>query len=322
LLLLLASTAAAQDQDQTDTTQVPQGPQHVAGQVVRPGKDKMIAVPNVWVTLHRVGTDHAAPLDSTHADATGHYAFDFRRSGEPGAIYFVSASYGGVAYFTPPLAKSTVTGDDAEIAVFDTTSAPVRIDVRGHHIVVSSVDVNGARQITEVYEIANDSSVTQVPSTTSHLPVWSAIIPPRASSFAVTQGDVPSAAIKFEDGRANVFAPIAPGLKQIAITYTLPASSFPLSIPVINDTQIFEVLIEDEKGTVTAPKLKELAPVSLEKRNFRRFLGPDVPANAVVKIDLPAPPEQTDIDPRYMVALTVLIGGAMVFALARALQRR
>ena len=60
----------------------------------------------------------------------------------------------------------------------------------------------------------------------------------------------------------------------------------------------------------------------LEKRNFRRFLGPDVPWNAVVKIDLPAPPKQTDIDPRFMVALTVLIGGAMVFALARALRRR
>jgi hypothetical protein len=322
LILFLAGTAAAQDQDQPDTTQVPQGPQHVAGQVVRPGKDKMIAVPNVWVTLHRVGTDHAAPLDSTHADATGHYAFDFRRTGEPGAIYFVSASYGGVAYFTPPLAKSTVTGEDAEIAVFDTTSAPVRMDVRGHHIVVSSVDVNGGRSITEVYEIANDSSVTQVPSTTSHLPVWSAILPPNASSFAVTQGDVPSAAIKFEDGRANVFAPIAPGLKQIAITYTLPATSFPLSVPVMDTTQIFEVLIEDEKGSVTAPKIKEVAPVELEKRNFRRFLGPDVPAHAVVKIDLPAPAKQTDIDPRFMVALTVLIGGAMVFALARALKRR
>jgi hypothetical protein len=320
LFLFLAAAAGAQDQDQPDTTQVPQGPQHVAGQVVRPGKDKMVAVPNVWVTLHRVGTDHAAPLDSTHADATGHYAFDFRRTGEPGAIYFVSASYGGIAYFTPPLAKSTVTGDDAEIAVFDTTSARVRMDVRGHHIVVSSVDVNGRRSITEVYEIANDSSVTQVPSATS--PVWSAILPAGASNFAVTQGDVPSAGIKFEDGRANVFAPIAPGLKQIAITYTVPASSFPLSIPVINDTQIFEVLIEDEKGMVTAPKIKEVAPVVLEKRNFRRFLGPDLPANAVVKIDLPAPVKQADIDPRYMVALTVLIGGAMVFALARALRRR
>ena len=322
LFLFLARTAAAQELDQPDTSQIPQGPQHVAGQVVRPGKAQMLPVSGVWVTLHRVGTDHAAPLDSVRADNAGHYAFDFRRTGDPGAIYFVSASYGGVAYFTRPLDHSIVTGDAAEVAVFDTTSGPVPIGIRGHHIVVSAVDVNGQRSITEVYEIANDSSVTRVPSSSGAQPVWSAILPGGSRSFQVTQGDVPAAAIKFDNGRAKVFAPIAPGLKQIAITYTVPAASFPLSLPLEKETQILEVLIEDEKGTVTAPKLRETAPVALEKRNFRRFVGPDVPANSVVTIDLPAPPKNVDIDPRFMVALTVLIGGAMVFALARALKRR
>ena len=321
LVILLARTAAAQELDQPDTTQVPQGPQHVAGQVVRPGKEKMVPVPGVWVTLHRVGTDHAAPLDSARADATGHYAFDFRRTGEPGAIYFVSASYGGVAYFTPPLQKSTVVGDDAEVAVFDTTSAPVPISIRGHHVIVSAVDINAQRSVTEVFELANDSSVTRVVSAAGGA-VWSAILPNGANSFQVTQGDVPAAAVKFTDGRALIYAPIAPGLKQVALTYLVPARNFPMSIPVEKETQIFEVLIEEEKGTVTAPKVKEVAPVAIEKRNFRRFLGPDVPANSVVTISLPAVEKRADIDPRFMVALTVLIGGAMVFALARALKRR
>ena len=320
-LVFLARTAAAQDVEQPDTTQVPQGPQHVAGQVVRPGKDKMVPVPSVWVTLHRVGTDHAAPLDSMRADNSGHYTFNFRRSGEPGAIYFVSAMYGGVAYFTPPLQKSTVTGEDAEIAVFDTTSGPVPISIRGHHVIVSAVDVNAERSVTEVFELANDSSLTRVASSNGS-PVWSTILPTGAKSFSVTQGDVPSAAIKFEDGKAMVFAPIAPGLKQIAVTYEVPAENFPMSIPVAKETQVFEVLIEEEKGSVTAPHIKEVAPVALEKRNFRRFLGPDIPANSVVTIDLAKAEKKTDIDPRFMVALTVIIGGAMVFALARALKRR
>ncbi len=321
LVLLLARTAAAQELDQPDTTQVPQGPQHVAGQVVRPGKHEMLPVPSVWVTLHRVGTDHAAPLDSVRADNTGHYSFNFRRTGEPGAIYFVSAWYGGVAYFTPPLQKSTVTGDDAEIAVFDTTSGPVPISIRGHHVIVSAVDVNAERSVTEVFELANDSSVTRVVPANGDA-VWSTILPPGAKSFEVTQGDVPAAAVKFNDGMAKVFAPIAPGLKQVAITYSVPAQNFPMSIPVEKETQIFEVLIEDEKGKVTAPKLKEVAPVVMEKRNFRRFLGPDVPAKSVVVIDLPTASKNVDLDPRYMVALTILIGGTMVFALARALKRR
>jgi hypothetical protein len=320
-LVFLARTAAAQDVEQPDTTQVPQGPQHVAGQVVRPGKDRMLPVPSVWVTLHRVGTDHAAPLDSVRADNSGHYTFNFRRSGEPGAIYFVSAMYGGVAYFTPPLQKSTVTGEDAEIAVFDTTSGPVPISIRGHHVIVSAVDVNAERAVTEVFELANDSSVTRVASPNGPA-VWSTILPTGAKSFSVTQGDVPAAAIKFEDGKAMVYAPIAPGLKQIAVNYSVPAENFPMSIPVAKETQVFEVLIEEEKGTVTPAKIKEVAPVALEKRNFRRFLGPDIPANSVVTIDLEKAEKQTDIDPRFMVALTVIIGGAMVFALARALKRR
>ena len=322
VLMFLARTAVAQELEQPDTTQVPQGPQHVAGQVVRPGKEKMLPVPSVWVTLHRVGTDHAAPLDSVRADNAGHYVFDFSRTGEQGAIYFVSASYGGVAYFTPPLQRSTVVGADAEIAVFDTTSGPVPISIRGHHVIVSAVDLNARRSVTEVFELANDSSITRVPSPSGRGAVWTANLPRGATSFQVTQGDVPAAAVKFQGGKAMVFAPIAPGLKQVALSYSLPAENFPMSIPVEKETQIFEVLLEEEKGSVTAPKVKEVAPVALEKRNFRRFLGADVPANSVVTIDLPSTSKNVDIDPRFMVGLTVLIGGAMVFALARALKRR
>jgi hypothetical protein len=320
-LVLLARGVAAQEVEQPDTTQIPQGPQHVAGQVVRPGKTDMVPVTGVWVTLHRVGTDRAAPLDSVRVDNSGHYSFNFRRTGEPGAIYFVSSTYGGVAYFTPPLQHSTVTGEEAEIAVFDTTSGLVPISIRGHHVVVSAVDVNAERSVTEVFELANDSSVTRIPGASARA-TWSTTLPKGARSFQVTQGDVPAAAIKFEDGKAEVFAPIAPGLKQIAVTYSLPADDFPMHVPVVNDTQIFEVLIEEQKGTVTAPKIKEVEPVVLEKRSFRRFMGPDVPAGSVVTIDLAAAEKKTDIDPKFMVALTVIIGGAMVLALARALKRR
>ena len=292
----------------------------MSGQVVRPGTDRMLPVPNVMVTLHRVGSDVAAPLDSSRADAKGRYAFRFNRSGDTRAIYFVSASYGGIAYFTPPLAHATVEGPEAEIAVFDTTSGPVPISSRGHHVVVSAVDANGMRNVTEVYELANDSSVTRVASSANGGEVWSAVVPANASGFQVSQGDIPAQAVRFERGRALVLAPIAPGLKQLAFSYSLPASAFPLNIPIIKDTQILEVLIEEEKGSVSGAKLEEKDPVALERRSFRRFLAADVPANSVSVIDLPAV-RTTSIDPRYMIALTVIFGGAMMFALARALRR-
>jgi hypothetical protein len=321
-LLFAARTACAQDSAvaDPDSEDIPTGPQSVAGQVVRPGANRMVPVPGVMVTLHRVGSDRAAPLDSMHADAEGRYRFRFERTGERHALYFVSALYGGVAYFTPPLAHSTVIGDEAEIAVFDTTSAQVPISSRGHHIVVSAVDANGMRSVTEVYELANDSTVTRVASAAGG-DVWSAPLPSRSGDFQVTQGDIPSQAVKFEDGKARVFAPLAPGLKQLAFTYSIPASAFPLSIPIVRDTQILEVLIEEEKGKVSGAKLVEKDPVVLERRSFRRFLADDVPANSVSVIDLPAAPKGIAIDARYMIALTAVFGSAMVFALVRALRR-
>jgi hypothetical protein len=102
----------------------------------------------------------------------------------------------------------------------------------------------------------------------------------------------------------------------------MPASSFPLSVPVQQPTQILEVLVEDEKGSVNGAKLKELNPVTLERRSFRRFLADDVPENAVSVIDLPAAVRRTSIDRRFLVALTLIIGGTMIAALARALKQR
>ena len=283
----------------------------------------MLPVPNILVTLHRVGNDRAAPLDSVRADAKGRYSFDYRRTGDTAAIYFVSALYGGIAYFTPPLHHELVKGEEAEIAVYDTTSARFPIGVRGHHVVVSSVDANATRSVTEVYELANDTSVTKIPSGSTHAgAVWVGHLPEGASGFRVSQGDLPASGVAFGDSRVAVFAPIAPGIAQLSYTYSLPASSFPLRIPIESPTQIFEVLVEEEKGSVVGAKLREQDPVVLERRSFRRFLADDVPLNSVAVIDLPPVGTAGTVDRRYLVLLTVVIGGAMIFALARALSRR
>src|SRR5256885_7350842 len=96
--------------------------QRVSGRIVRPGLARMDPVSGAWVVLHRVGPDRAGPLDSVQSDPRGRYSFTYTRTGSEDAVYFVSASYDGIAYFTPPLAEGKVSGDDGEIAVFDTTS--------------------------------------------------------------------------------------------------------------------------------------------------------------------------------------------------------
>ena len=72
---------------------------------MRPGVRSMDPVSGAWVVLHRVGPDSAGPLDSIQSDSRGRYSFNYVRTGSEDAIYFVSASYDGIAYFTPPLAE-------------------------------------------------------------------------------------------------------------------------------------------------------------------------------------------------------------------------
>lgn len=283
----------------------------------------MVPVSGAWVVLHRVGPDRSGPLDSLRSDAAGRYRFEYQRSGSEDALYFVSAMHGGIAYFTPPLTERRIGGRAGEITVFDTTSGNVPISIRGHHVVISAVDARAQRSVVEVFELSNDTSVTRVAA--SERPegaTWAAHLLPAATNFRVTQGDVPADAVAFANGRANVFAPLAPGVKQVSFSYSVPASLFPLRLPLQARTDVYEVLIEDETGSVTGPKIKEMDPVTVEARSFRRFLGSDIPENTITVIDLPPAAASRAVDPRYMVALTLLIGGAMILALARALRRR
>ena len=283
----------------------------------------MNPVSGVWVVLHRVGPDRAGPLDSVKSDPRGRYAFNYVRTGSEDAIYFVSASYDGIAYFTPPLAEGRISGDDGEVTVFDTTSHRVPTSLRGHHVVVSAVDANGLRSIVEVFDLSNDSSVTRIAATdTPKDATWQTHVPPDVTNFQVSQGDIPASAVSYTRGLVSVYAPIAPGIKQLSFSYMLPAKAFPLSLPLEKATGIYEIMIEEKAGSVIGPHVREVDPVTVEARNFRRFLASDVPENSVAVIDLPPPPPDRAIDPRYMVAITLLIGGTMVLALAQALRRR
>ena len=290
---------------------------------MRPGTDRLEPVTGAWVVLHRVGPDSAGPLDSLRSDPRGHYSFNYTRTGSSDAIYFVSASHDGIAYFTPPLAEGKVSGNDGEITVFDTTSGRVPMSLRGHHVVVSAADANARRSIVEVYDLSNDSTLTRVAKgETPAGATWQAHVVNGIGDFKVSQGDISAAAVSYANGVVSVFAPLAPGIKQLSFSYSLPAKSFPLKLPIETETGIYEILIEEKAGSVIAPHMKEMEPVTVDERNFRRFLGSDLPENSVAVIDLPAPPPTHSIDSRFLVAITLVIGGTMVLALAQALRRR
>ena len=295
------------------------GARTVSGRVVRPGAEAFAPVSGTWVTLHRVGRDRAGPLDSVRTAPDGAFRFAYQLSGAPDAIYFVSASYAGIAYFSSGLAQPDVSGQDAEIQVFDTTSSGIRLTVRGRHVILSASTGGTRRGLIEVFEVTNDSSRTLI-GVTDKAQTFRVRIPPGAQDFKVAQGDVPADAVSFVDGEVQVRMPFAPGLKRLSFSYSMDADAFPLKVPVQFATGVLEVLAEDPQASVSAPMLVETAPASLDGRNFRRFLGNDVPASGVLEMDLPGSGQAQKT--RIVISLVVAIALAMLVSLARAFGRR
>lgn len=298
----------------------------VEGRVLRGTRKGDVPVAHQSVVLHRVGPDRAGPLDSTRTNATGDFSFRYRPTGDSSAVYFVSTSYGGVAYFTPPLRGAVVRGDDARVTVFDTTSGPVAIKIGGRHLIVGTPLPDGRRPIGEVYDLENDSTVTAIARDTLN-PVWSTHIPDAAIGFQLNRGgDLAPGAVWAHGTNVGLLAPLSPGIRQLAFTYDLPASAFPLSIPIARPTGVLEVLLQEPQAHVTGTgtRLRELAPVSTEGRTFRRLLAQDVASNAVLRVDVPrvVTAQRERVYEGVAVAFSLAMVVALIFSLRRARPRR
>ena len=301
---------------------LPDGTRRVRGRVVVPRDRQTVGVPGAWVTLHRVGRDAAGPLDSARTDAAGAFAITYRPRGDASAVYFVATSRGGVAYFGAPLAQAVVEGDAAELVVYDTTSAAGHVHATGRHLIVSRPGAGGARDVLEVFELGNDSSVTFVPAD-SGTGVWSTPLPPRATNFAVRESsDVPADGLVAIGGRAALMVPLAPGLKQVAFSYQLPEAAFPLRVPVAPGTGLIEVLLEEPQATASGLGLAAATPVALEGKTFRRFLAQNASAGGALDVAVVSA-AAADAWPRYGVPVLLgVVGGAMAVALVAAGRRR
>lgn len=302
-------------------------PRSVEGRVVRPAPylegdtTAVVSVADQWVTLHRVAPELAGPLDSMQTRRDGTYRFTYEPSGGPEAVYFVSATYGGIAYFTNPLRELNTTGADAEIAVFDTTSVAFPLTIRGRHLIVGALDSTGTRTIVEVFEVSNDSTVTIVAlDDPEAAPTWSFSVPRRAAELKAGQGDLPADAFVQSTGRVSLYAALPPGLKQLSVSYLVPEADFPMDIAIDDGAVVLEVLLEEPEATATGGNLVATAPVALEGRQFMRYLAQDVRPGDQITITAPG----AGLGGRglYVTVLLGAIGMLMLVTLLRAGMRK
>lgn len=293
-------------------------PASISGRVASPALKSDVPVAGVMVTLHRVGNDSSGPVDSARTDAAGRYAIRYRRSGSDEAIYFAAAVYRGIAYFSSPVRSLHASGEEGEITVFDTTSRPVDLHVRGHHFVVSAPRPDGARSIVEVWELSNDTTATVV-QRDSTAPVWIAALPASATDFAGGEGDVSAGSLQSRAGKVLLKAPFGPGVKQLSYSYSLPPGAFPLSLRMDNPTVVLEVLVEEAGAQVAGAVLRSMPAATTGGRTFKRFLGQDVPAGATVRVSVPVTTQA--VRTKVLVGLACAIVLIMAGALGRSLWR-
>jgi hypothetical protein len=294
----------------------------VAGRVLLPAPDvegdssATVVVPDVWVTLHRVAPDLAGPLDSMRTGRDGSYRFQYRTTGTDDAIYFVSAVYGGIAYFTNPLRTADTRSPEADIAVFDTTTRAFPLTVRGRHLIVGSLDSTGSRTVVEVFELSNDSSLTIVATDAADAqPTWRVALPRVARDVKAGQGDLPADAFVQSEGEVALYAALPPGLKQLSVSYSVPGNAFPLPFSIADGAVVLEVLLEEPDASVVGANLVAAEPVALEGRQFQRFLAQDVRAGDSITVRAPG-----DADGGSRLYVTVLLGAIALLMLTTLLR--
>ena len=319
LAALLVSSGAAFAQRGADTSSRVTPLASVSGRVETPGDDKQRPIPGIFVTLHRVASDGSGPVDSVRTDADGKYLIRYRRPLGDEGVYFAAAVYRGIAYFSTPIQSARTSGEAGGITVYDTTSRAVEFHVRGHHVVLSAPRPDGARDVVEVWELSNDTTVTVI-GRDSLSPVWSTPLPSGATGVRAGQGDVSSDAIVARGDDVVMLAPFGPGVKQISYSYSVPSSHFPLTLRIEKPTSVLEVLLEEPLAQVTSRSLHATDAATTGGRTFKRFLGQDGAPGETIRITVPTTTATTRA--RVLAVLAGAIALIMIGALARALMRR
>jgi hypothetical protein len=272
-----------------------------------------VPVPNARVVLHRVGRSAQGPIDSTVAGPRGE--FRFRYAADTSAIYLLSSGWQGIEYFSSPLHTDPAAPDTGLAIVVSDTSSSAPVGIVSRHLVVSKPAADGHRPALEIVVLANVGTATRVSPDSSH-PTWAAGLPSGAVSFQAGNGDFSGEALAVRHDSVMLFAPVAPGEKQVIYTYSLPPGIGPVRIAVPDSIGVFNILLEEFDRTVRGGGLLKADSQQIEGRSFRQWAGPAA-AGSVIDIDFPGAGLGGWLLPALVGAVALVLGIVALKALGR-----
>lgn len=250
------------------------------------GSDSLPAS-GAWAVLHQVSLTAGAPVDSARTDRQGRYRLH-APSHDSAAVYLVSVTYAGVAYFTRPLHYRRGGGDlrFETLAVYDTSTGAPPIELAQRHLIVRRPEADGSRQVMELLVLRNRGSRTRIAPDTAR-PVWQGGLPAGVIEFQAGASDVSTEAIYRRGDAVAVAAPVPPGEKQVVISYLLPRDRKRLELTLDQPVGRFNLLLEDSAASVSGAGLQRMGTETLEGRRFQRFARDDAPAGTQLAVSLP-----------------------------------
>jgi hypothetical protein len=248
----------------------------VAGRVLRPAADSA-PVPGARLVLHRVGRGAQGPIDSAVSDARGR--FQFRFPADTSFLYLLSASYAGIEYFSAPINTNPALPDTAlVVSVFDTSSTQP-VDQVARYLVIRRPAENGSRSVLDLIVLANDGSTTRLAGDTVR-PSWVGTVPANVGPIRIGEADISADAIVFRGDSILVFAPIAPGEKQIAMEYAIRPGR-PLVLRFNQDSVATNVLVQEAGARVLGAEMMAVDSQVIEGERFDRWIGAPHPGESI-----------------------------------------
>lgn len=255
-----------------------QGTATVSGRVMKMGSSDTVPVPGAAVVLHRIARDSQGPIDSIAAGPGGQ--FRFRHQVDTSAVFLLSSGFAGIEYFSTPLHLDPAAPDTGLVLLVSDTSSAVPVEVISRHLVISQPIADGTRPALEITVLGNPGSVTRVAGDSS-LPTWAARLPKGALAPQMGQGDVSPGSAVFRNDSMLVFAPLAPGQKELIYSYSLPARPGELTIPLGAGAASFTLLLEERTLAVSGAGLAVADSQEIEGRTFQRWTGAAEPGSSL-----------------------------------------